>query len=192
MKDILVDVTIEMPGLLEALDNLALNTSEDSQHALQQDIVKRCWEYDSQLLRWHSFLSSDRAFCDYIVPSETSVESSSALEYAKLEGMSMLWATCLVLYSTLRSVSGDLSNLPSRTNLQQYAEKLVEAIPVLIQPSAGYYGRDIAALPLALALVVTVRTKSLSKEHALLMENLKGMPRKIAEGLFELVSSAEA
>jgi hypothetical protein len=190
MKDILFDVLIDIPGLLEDLDNLRLCTDEGTVASMRQDLMQKCWDCDEQLLSWFSFLCADRDFCDFPLP-QTQDGIVSVVEFARLEGMVLFWATCLVLYSTLRrpEVSSELTSLPERTHPQQYLGKLVEAIPLLLRPSAGLYGQDAAALPLALALTYTSGTASSSKEHMLLMQNLDKMQGEVVAGLRVMVKS---
>ncbi|KAH6651042.1 hypothetical protein F5144DRAFT_589364 [Chaetomium tenue] len=65
-KDILVDVLVDMPQLVEEFDNMRLCADATKRAALQVELEQKCWEHDQQLLAW---LASSGQFLD---PRQTS------------------------------------------------------------------------------------------------------------------------
>ena len=188
MKDIIVDVLVDIPGLLEDLDSLRACKDEHRQLALRRNLIQQCWRYDRQLLSWHSGLSRGMNFCCYQMPGLEAGQITIG-ERGRIEAMSIFWAICLVVYATLSEISPQKTSFSDRTNLQQYAAKLVEVIPRLVCPGAGLYSQDVAALPLALALPVMGKIDSLRDQYTLLMSNLKRMPGEDIGGLCRRLSS---
>ncbi|EAQ93566.1 predicted protein [Chaetomium globosum CBS 148.51] len=51
-KDILVDVLVDMPQLVEEFDNMRLCNDAAKRTGLQVELEQKCWEHDQQLLAW--------------------------------------------------------------------------------------------------------------------------------------------
>ncbi len=173
LKDVLVDVLVDIPGLLEDFDNMQSCTEAGRQEALRLEVVEKCWEHDGQLLHWFG-----RVVCQADHPGRRPVPTSrekDAITYvAVIHGMTLFWTACLVVYSILSLASGPEAGLPDRTDPRYYARKLAEAIPILLHPSAGLYGLQSASLPLEIALrYTTAITCSPSRETDLLMGALR-------------------
>ncbi len=188
MKDVIVDVLVDIPGLLEDLDDLRACKDESRKLSLRRDLIQQCWRYDRQLLSWHNGLSCEKDFCRYQIPGLETTQIPIR-ERGRIEAMSIFWAICLVVYATLSEVSPQETGFSDRTNPQQYAAKLVQVIPRLVCPGAGLYSQDVAALPLALALPVMEKTDLLRDQYTLLMSNLKRMPGEDVGGLCRRLSS---
>ena len=171
LKDVLVDVLVEMPGLLEDFDNMKSCKDCTRREELRQALVERCWLHDRQILHWFSMVCRKDEPCKN-KPKEFKM-ADIVQHVAVIHGMSLFWITSLILYSTLRNASGSESGFTDRTDPKRYARKLSEAIIILNRPSAGLYGKQSAALLLEVALQYTKATSSLSEEYELLVETMK-------------------
>ena len=190
MKDILADVLVEMPGLLEDLDNMLCLPSESSaQTTSRRDLIRKCWEYDAQLLSWLGLLSNIAQPPEHHdpcpEPENHSGESKSDLvtHVAQVHGMSLFWLTSMVLYSILRAVSGPEDVLTERTNPMHHARKLVEAIGILMRPESGLYGKQSAALQIEIAWRYATELGGSSGEGGDLLEALERLRGDLDRGL---------
>ncbi|KAK3300095.1 uncharacterized protein B0H64DRAFT_7105 [Chaetomium fimeti] len=179
-KDILVDVLVDMPGLVEDLDSMGLCADASRRAALQVEVEQKCWEHDRQLLVWLRMLSQ------MAVPSKQPCREPRAedlvVHIAQVHGMSLFWTTSLVLYSILRLVSGAGEGLPARTDPMHYARNLATSLGILLQPNAGLYGQQSAALPLEIALQYTRGISTPSPESGALLETLQRLKDNLVNG----------
>jgi hypothetical protein len=147
LKDILVDVLVDMPGLVEEFDNMRLCHETGKQETLRLKLLEGCWEHDRRLLGWLDLLQ--RLINPVNRPQET---RDPVTHVAQVHGMGLFWVTSLVLYSILWEVSSSKETPPERANPLLYARHLVDAIHILLQPSSGLYGIQSAILVLQAAL----------------------------------------
>lgn len=194
LKDILVDVLVDIPGLVEDFDNMRLCTDASRQATLRLELIQKCWDCDRQLLAWLTLLRHLVSPGDHPGPGPPPgpLSEDLVIHVAQVHGMSLFWTTSLVLYSILQMASGPQANLPERTNPTYYARKLVEAITTLLNPKAGLYGQQSAALPLEIALQYTGVIGSSSGESEVLLEALKALKDDLGNGLTRMVSASAA
>lgn len=181
MKDVLVDVLVDMPGLVEQFDNMRLCADSNRQDALRVELVQKCWEHDRQLLHWLGLIRKA-----INLSKQTPAQSSSedlVTRVARIHGMSLFWTTGLVLYSILQMASGPHTELPQRANPMHHARMLAEALPALLEPSAGLYGQQSAALPLEVALQYMVAMKPATPENEALLGSLSTLKDDMIKGL---------
>ncbi|KXX75960.1 Sterigmatocystin biosynthesis regulatory protein [Madurella mycetomatis] len=177
LKDILVDVLVDMPGLVEDFDNMRLCTDANKQAALRLELVQKCWDHDRQLLAWLDLLRQ--------------VVEDLVIHVAQVHGMSLFWTTSLILYSIFRMASEPQADLPERTDPTYYACKLAEAITILLHPRAGLYGQQSAALPLEVALqYITRALSSSSHEREALLKTLETLKDDLGNGLTRMISAS--
>lgn len=157
---------------MEDLDTLRLCAEPARYDKLQMGIVKECWELDARVLSWLNLLRSLPGTSPSRSKSRSTATARSAdpgprgsdrtemdvtTQIARVHGMSLFWTVSLVLYTTLHSVSSGTEELPQRTDPIVYAQKLVQAIGILLGREAGLYGQQSAALLIEVALVYTER-----------------------------------
>jgi hypothetical protein len=184
-----VDVLVDMPGLVEQLDRMQLCTNPTNQAALRADLVQQCWEHDRQLLHWLSVVSR-LGSPDYNAPAKSNLRGLRVVtQVAQVHGMSLFFTTGIVLYSILRMVSGSQADVPQRVDPMHYARKLVEAIPILLQPSAGLYGQQSATLPLEVALYYITAMGFPSQESEAVLERLRSLKGELGNGLMGMVNT---
>lgn len=170
-KDILVDVLVDMPRLVEDYDSMKLCADVSKRAALEVELEQKCWEHHQQLLTWVGLLS--RLIDASKESSGEAREEDLVIHIAQVHGMALYWTTSLVLYTILRSVSKMHGDLPARTDPMHHARNLTTALGILLQPSAGLYGQQNAALLLEIALEYTGTRSTASTESEALFETLK-------------------
>lgn len=187
LKDILVDVLVDMPRLVEDFDTMKLCAEESKKKTLRLELIQKCWEHDGQLLAWFGFL------CQVVNPGNTPRPGPRAKDVvtyvAQVHGMSLFWATSLILYSILWMASGPQSDLPNRTAPMQHAHKLVEAIAILLQPNAGLYGQQSAWLLLEVARHFITAGITSTPESEMLLETLERLKDGLGNGLTRVLTT---
>ncbi|KAL1840424.1 hypothetical protein VTJ49DRAFT_498 [Mycothermus thermophilus] len=151
LKDVLVDVLVDVPGLVERYDKFASCTDASNREALRREVLERCQRLDSGLSGWFDAV---RALAANTPPSDCLKcdEDQPVVHVARVVGMGLYYTTAMVLYSIFRIVDTSQESLPAHADPELYATKLADAIDILLKPWAGLYGRQSAALPLAVAL----------------------------------------
>lgn len=182
LKDILVDILVDMPKLAQDFDEMRLSTEASRQATLRSNLLELCWKHDRRLSAWSGLI---RQVADSSkgpdIPQGPNPANRHCTEprpkdtvtfIARVHGMCLCWTISLILYSILRTVSGPQADLPEHTNPLVHARSLAEGIRALLQPEAGLYGRQSAALPLQIALQYTAAMSPLSAEVKALLETL--------------------
>ncbi|KAK3906041.1 Sterigmatocystin biosynthesis regulatory protein [Staphylotrichum tortipilum] len=189
LKDVLVDVLVDMPGLVQAFDEMQLCAESNKQASLRLSLVKKCWEYDRQLLTWSSLVFREVNTGPQPCSEPLSVDLITRI--AQVHGMSLFWTTSLILYSILWTTAGPEEDLPQRTNPIHHAHQLADAISILLQPTAGLYGQQSAALPLEVALQYTTAfsLRIPSAEHEPLLNILRMLKDELGSGLGRMIKA---
>lgn len=189
LKDVLVDVLVDMPGLVEQFDRMQLCTNPNNQAALRADLIQECWEHDRRLRHWLGVVTQ-LGNPDSNPPAEPNVGDLRVVtQVAQVHGMSLFFSTGLVLYSILRMVSELQADLPQRTDPLHYARKLAEGLSILLQPGAGLYGQQSAMLPLEVALHYITTMWSSSDESGAVLERLRILKAELGTGVMGMVNT---
>ena len=143
-------------------------------------LADRCWRIDHSLQQWRDKVTSKLSGP---VPSailretdDSAGESSQAQdlsvgedtaryfrtgEYVEAQSLMLYWASCIVLYSSLRqnhmrirSENPSLTpkDLPARTEVSQYAINIAKSVDYFIHPDMGFLGPQILTYPMGTAL----------------------------------------
>ncbi len=187
LKDVLVGVLIDIPGLLEDLDNMRSCDNASRQAALRLRLIQKCWEHDRRLLQWCGLVCRGENPSKHAFPESRGRDIVTYV--AIIHGMSLFWITCLILYSTLQMASEPQACLPERTDPNHYARKLTEVISILLQPSAGLYGLQSMSLPLEIVLQYAMTTSSLSKENETLLMTVGALKDDLGSGMARVVDA---
>jgi hypothetical protein len=163
-----------MPGLVEQFDTMQACSDPSSQAAMRLDLLQKCWEHDRQLERWFSVISQ-LGHLRHNNPLSECCSDNLVVRITQVHGMSLFYTMGLVLYSILRMAAGPQANLQKRVDPLHHATRLAEAIRILLQPSAGLYRQQSAALPLEVALKYSAALGSFSSRGGRLLENLSRM-----------------
>jgi len=183
LKDILVDVLVDMPRLVQDFDEMRLCTEAGRQVILRSALVKQCWKHDRSLSAWSDLVRqiAEPQQTDPQGPSPNNDRcarpnpKNTVTLIARVHGMCLFWTTSLVLHSILRAAYGLQADVPKHIDPLQHARNLAGAITSLLQPEAGLYGRQSAALPLEVALQYTAELRPSSEE----VEAILGMLRRL-------------
>ncbi len=148
-KDMLIDILVEIPGLLEDLDRMRDCEDEDEREILEIDLRRRCSSYDRELQAWNKHSAPTERFGAIVSRSE---DNLSAGDLSVVYIMASSWATALLLYGTMRDLAEDPDHVPERASLWPYVEKIAQCAKYFFHPSTGNFGKEMANFPLGLAL----------------------------------------
>ncbi|KAK3373063.1 hypothetical protein B0T24DRAFT_529285 [Lasiosphaeria ovina] len=156
LKDILVDVLIHMPGLLEEFDRMRLGQDENKKTRRRQRLLTRCNIYQRDLQEWKSIVCAAGEMDVSCLGRAEATQENVAI----VQGLALYWTTCILLYTTQRLASGPEALLPAHTDPGIYIRKILDTVPLLLSPKAGLYGQHAAILPLAVAVQYTLALES--------------------------------
>jgi len=151
-KDLLLDILVEIPALLEDLD-LAIDCPDaDRQRALRQQLIQNCWTVAGRLSDWRIQVIG---IADPAYQLNVDTPSPSLDLLAASHIMSLYWSICVILYSTLRIASGAIASmeLPPQTEPRPYCQRIAEAVSLLLHPVSGLHGIQLANFPATVALL---------------------------------------
>lgn len=189
-KDKLLDILIEVPGILEDMATLKTSSSQpEKRYFLRQALEDRCWLCDRQLLSWSTscgeaivaFVESLIAVQDLDDNSKESAPASTDLAMAHL-GM-IYWTTCNLLsqiLSWLREAAPSKEGtilLPPRIDVHLYSHKVALLIPYFKKPGVGSYVITFIGFPVAVAASFLARQDlvgDFSEARALLVRAFHG------------------
>lgn len=122
-RDRLVDITIEVAGLVEDIDMISAaknsnsnNNNNNSQyHKMRHDTIQTCFQLDARLQDW--FLS-DAPWVEFFDPSTGGGglrESWDPDDYARADMMQIYWSTCLLLYELMHLITPTTTTTTTKT-----------------------------------------------------------------------------
>ncbi|KAF9880416.1 C6 zinc finger domain protein [Colletotrichum karsti] len=151
-KDALVDVFVDIPGLLEDLDRLRDCEPGKEKEARRRRLVDECWRLDRELKWWLDNLGPTQELRDL---QAKGFDNPTTCDVVVTSIMTLFWTTCILSYSTLRLALGPKPDLelPERTNPRIYCTKIANSVEVLFHPMAGTFGISNAPLPIGMSLV---------------------------------------
>lgn len=149
-KDLVIDILIETPGLLEDLDVFEAQRDPDTRAALRQDLINKCWALESELAAWRTTVQiTSPTYALDVLKAPFSMDLLAAAHV-----MSMYWAACIVIYNTLERLlpAHEAADLPPHMNPQIYFRRVAEAATFMMHPSSGIYGTQLTHFPSSLVL----------------------------------------
>ncbi|KAL0933762.1 C6 zinc finger domain protein [Colletotrichum truncatum] len=151
-KDSLVDIFVDIPGILEDLDLFRSCDEGPEKEERQKKLIRECWRIDAELMSWLDSLSPQEEFKAL---EARGLENPTTCDVVVASAMCLFWTTCILAYSTLRMAFGPNPGveLPERTNPRIYCTKIANMVDVLFHPAAGTYGIQSAPLPIGMSLV---------------------------------------
>lgn len=167
-NDLIVDILIEITGLLEDYDSLKAQDDHDSRDELRQDLVLRCWQLESKLALWLSTVHiDDTTYHALDVPDAP----FSIYVLAAAHLMCIYWCACIYVYSTLRDLlsESEIQRLPPYVNPQIFFRSIAEAVTVMLHPSSGVFGAQLAYFPTAVVMTY-VRVAGWGEEAKMVSE----------------------
>ncbi|KAM0281233.1 hypothetical protein ACHAQH_003664 [Verticillium albo-atrum] len=161
-KDLLLDIFVDIPGLLEDLDALALGDNAALRAILYARLVADCWRTDEGLVSWFE-MQSPQAHLAAIRARE--YKDPTPEDTAVAMSMSLYWTACLLTYSTLIIVLTsnpasplDPTTLPERVNPRLYCAAIADILEIFFQPNSGIFSLQLVPFPLGIALSYLVST----------------------------------
>lgn len=150
-KDLVIDILIEVPGLLEDLDILKAQHDPSSYKILRHELIQKGWALESELAAWRSTVKiGNTAYSLNVLSTPFSMDLFAAAHI-----MCIYWCACIVTYSTLRDVlsAPEAACLPPHMDPRIYFRRIAEAVTIMLHPSSGLYGVQATNFPTLLVLM---------------------------------------
>ena len=155
-KDLLLDILVEVPGILEDIDNCESQDDPDIRHDEYWRLVVSCLGLHAQLRDWYDALPPEHRYVDTF--SLITEDDRATEELPGMYTMLLYWSTCLYLYNAMR-VHGQRrpASVPpflpeDAMDLGQYVSNVARLLPFFFKPNAGKANLLLAAFPLGTAL----------------------------------------
>ncbi|KAH8891986.1 hypothetical protein GQ53DRAFT_841306 [Thozetella sp. PMI_491] len=148
-KDRLVDVIAELPALLESEDMFHRCEDFAEKEVIRAAVMAACRKCDRQLKAW---MASNCPANEGKDTPRVPLKVDGWEDLAATHLMSIFWASCVVLYITMRAVSASPAILPARTDPRRYCELIASLGPSFFRPSSGLCGTHLCLFSLVVAL----------------------------------------
>ncbi|CEI63712.1 unnamed protein product [Fusarium venenatum] len=171
--DLLTDVLVQIPGLLQDLDLLRdLDPNEVETYEATEKLVRHCLQLEQILVRWKDIMPDAFYLLDSTVVGRQELPSLQTDEdIAVLQPSFLYWSCCIILYTTMH-FARQHSNVPEilareaqvpfphpgegqfehPRNPTLYAHKILYAIPLCHQSQCGSYAVLASTFPLGIAI----------------------------------------
>lgn len=152
-KNELVDILIEIPGIMEELDELLGSPPDQAgrQMYLSPPLEEKSLLLDSQLQQWSitSGVSTVNFVESQISSDDQEISTPSTEDFAMAHLGMLYWTTCLFLYQILycHLSNYSLRELPDRMEPRRYCRKIMLLMPYFQRPNVGEFFMNIAILP---------------------------------------------
>ncbi|KAF5522109.1 hypothetical protein CGCA056_v006564 [Colletotrichum aenigma] len=168
-KDVMLDILIDVPAVLEEVDILKSNPSDYN----CQRFMKTYQRLDREIVWWLENLSPPTDILHEL--HERKYKNPTADELAVAHVMTCFWTVCILVYSSLHAVLSSTFNLPGievmeqaeRTNPRQYCLLIADAVEVFFQPEAGTFGMHAAPFPIGMAIKYLMLTEGFSSKDCM-------------------------
>uniref|UniRef100_A0A4E9D9K7 Zn(2)-C6 fungal-type domain-containing protein n=1 Tax=Gibberella zeae TaxID=5518 RepID=A0A4E9D9K7_GIBZA len=177
----LIDILVDVPGLLEDLDFLRQASHSMKSEELADRLNNACRECEFGLLAWEVEIGDILNTYDYTVVGKVLPRPNNDDDLAVIYLSCYYWMTCLMVYSTLgfceleetkTSTKRDLMDCPSQRIATTYAYRIAHAIHLLFQPPAGDYSSVAAFFPLGNAIRYLIMTETYGGQRTMSNERL--------------------
>jgi len=167
LKEILVDILVDLPTLLEDVDVMAAMTDPGTKQIQKETLASRVWVFDKRLTDWYLSVPLPRELGMLDIEDADSMRAED-LTLAHI--MTLYWCTCLVLYRTMTEVVEPDFVLPEHADSSIYCKKIIQAIPIFLHPVVGTYRVHLATFPMGLCMNYLARCDphEMTTERALL------------------------
>jgi hypothetical protein len=173
-KDLMIDILMEIPAVLEDLDLLRSNTHLQDGANNQLEIYRRFMEtyvrVDRQLIWWLETLApldqlNELQLRDY--------ENPTVGDFVTANIMGLFWACCILTYGALHlAISCSPPSvyeypeidLDEHTNPRPYCTKIADIGKIFLQSSVGIISIFSAPFPIAIALQYLMSTEGLESK----------------------------
>ncbi|KAH7233159.1 hypothetical protein BKA59DRAFT_314896 [Fusarium tricinctum] len=177
----LINILVEVPGLLEDLDKFRQASSTEEAIELHSALVSKCRACEIELITWEVEVGDILTIYDYTLAGEPLPLPRDDDDLAVIYLSCYHWMTCLMVYSTIgfceledpgtkRKVS--LIDCPSQQVATSYAYRIAHAVHLLFQPPAGDYSSVAVFFPFGNALRYLIMTETYGGQMAMSSERL--------------------
>ncbi|KAG8164676.1 hypothetical protein KVR01_004951 [Diaporthe batatas] len=155
-KDLLLDILVEIPGVLEDIDNCEGLESHERKREEYRRLVAVSLGLHTELESWYDAMPPERRYAG--AHGLGTGDEQVIEELPEMYTMLLYWATCLYLYSAMRVHSDRRpASVPpflpyAATDLGQYIGNMSLVLPFFFDPDAGKSNLLLAAFPLGTAL----------------------------------------
>ncbi|KAF4969140.1 hypothetical protein FSARC_3577 [Fusarium sarcochroum] len=177
----LVDILVEVPGLLKDLDVFRRASNPKKAEELHTALTKRCQKCEIDLLAWEVEIGEIVTIYDYTLAGEHLPFPEDDDDLATIYLSCYYWMTCLLVYSTTgfceletpnSETRGPLLSYPSHRIATSYAYRIAHAMHLLFQPPAGDYSSVAALFPLGNALRYLIMAETYGGQRIMSTERL--------------------
>ncbi|GKU07419.1 hypothetical protein FLAG1_09147 [Fusarium langsethiae] len=157
----LIDILVEVPGLLEDLDILRQASHMMKSEELANKLKDTCRACESDLLSWEAEIGDVLTTYDYTIVGEVLPLPNNDDDLAVIYLSCYYWMACLMVYSTIgfceledpkTDKERGLMDCPNQRIARSYAYRIAHAIRLLFQPPAGDYSSVAVFFPLGNAI----------------------------------------
>ncbi|KAL6790358.1 hypothetical protein GGI42DRAFT_336920 [Trichoderma sp. SZMC 28013] len=147
--DSLVDILVDIPTVLEKLDDLQDETDREKIRKRQEALVQTCRKYDRDLFAWYTSFGPNQMAEDFDYEPDTEI---SMEDIARAHTLNLYWTTCLILYNVMRRATVSQTELPTRVDPLTCCRHIARSLPVFLKESVGLWGLSIVLFPVGMAL----------------------------------------
>ena len=148
-KDLLLDVLVEMPRLMEESDILQSCDSPTQRDCCTEMLLNDCWHFDKQLREWLENHAPKQILRTPDTESPTLIDTT---DLGSAHIMTLYWSVCIILYSIMRTVMGTETRLPERGDIKAYCRNIIRTIPIFFHPAVGTFRAHLATFPMGLVM----------------------------------------
>lgn len=177
----LINILVEVPGLLEDLDTFRQASSTEEAVELHSALLAKCRACEIELITWEVEVGDILTIYDYTLVREPLPLPRDDDDLAVIYLSCYHWMTCLMVYSTIgfceledpgteRKLS--LMDCPSQQVARSYAYRIAHAVHLLFQPPAGDYSSVAVFFPFGNALRYLIMMETYGDQMAMSSERL--------------------
>lgn len=142
-KDRLLDILVEIPELLEGLDELySLGDDAQTLSALRQTFLEKLIGFERQLQKWY-----DNTFHSTPWICGNTVLLRNEIGLAAVHLMAVYWTARLVLFNTRRLPLFPCNDALDLVTAEALKQRIMPLIARLTETHSGWFGRHSAVLP---------------------------------------------
>ncbi|RFN54369.1 hypothetical protein FIE12Z_1496 [Fusarium flagelliforme] len=174
----LVDILVEVPGLLEDLDVLRQASNPTEIERLYNSLMEKCRTCEMALSSWETAVGPILKTYDYIIIGETLPIPRNDDDLAMIYLSCYYWMTWLLVLSTKgfteleTSPTLTLMSCPSQILARSYAYRIAHAMHLLFQPPAGDYTAVAVFFPLGNAIRYLIMAETFGGQRIMSKERL--------------------
>lgn len=119
VKDKLIDMLMDIPGLLEELDNVKAMEDAEKKELARQNALIACKICHQQLTTWEDEAGADLLVYDYVASGFPLPVPKTDIDTALLQMTSLYWVVGILLYSTIGLLKRERPQTPTPTQTPQ-------------------------------------------------------------------------